>query len=121
MMEPSPQPPSESLHSDPPSGPLEKHFFCGDLSDLQGCPSRSTLFSTTPGKQNTLPGMTFLSVLIFYSTQLYWSLFLKKKKVKSLVSVFQEYSVLLIGREFPMILEREKGRVGCWLLNFLVS
>lgn len=87
MMEPSPQPPSESLHSDPPSGPLEKHFFCGDLSDLQGCPSRSTLFSTTPGKQNTLPGMTFLSVLIFYSTQLYWSLFLKKKK-KSKISCF---------------------------------
>lgn len=56
-------------------------------------------------------GMTFLSVLIFYSTQLYWSL----------VSLFQDYSVLLIGQEFLMILEREKGRASCLLLNFLFS
>lgn len=63
--------------------------------------------------------MACLLVLFFCSIQFYWLLFENLKEVKS-VSFFQEYSVLLMGREFLMIPKREKGRVCCLLPYFLV-
>lgn len=120
-----PQPLSESLHSVPPSSPLEKHFLYGDFRVPQGCPSRSTLFSITPRTQNTLPtyGLEWHFCRSLSSTVLSFTghYFLKKKK-KSKISCFSlsRYSVLLIEQVFLMILEREKGRVSSLLLNFLV-